>query len=131
MNAQKAREKQRITSYRELIIWQKGMHIVSAIYRITRTFPEDEKYGLCSQMRRAAVSIPSNIAEGWVKKTRNHFMEFLRTSLGSCAELETQVEVGYNETFIAETDYTEIRALLTEESKMLVSMMKSVSMRRT
>jgi four helix bundle protein len=120
-------QKLRISSYKELIVWQKGMNIVTLMYRVTRTFPVEERYGLCSQMRRAAVSIPSNIAEGWAKKTKNHFMEFLRTALGSCAELETQVEVGYSEKFLAEADYNEIVSLLTEESKMLTAMIVKMS----
>jgi four helix bundle protein len=80
--------------YRDLIAWQKGMDLVEHVYRATVTFPKEEMYGLKSQMRRAAVSIPSNIAEGQGRRTTNEeFNRFLQIALGSLCELETQLEL--------------------------------------
>jgi four helix bundle protein len=85
--------------YQDLLVWQKGIALVKRIYEITRTFPNDEKFGLVSQMRRAAVSIPSNIAEGQARHTRGEFIQFISHAEGSNAELNTQliisIELGY------------------------------------
>ncbi len=80
-------------SYRDLLVWQKGMGIVLEVYRLTSRFPREEEYGLKAQMRRAAVSIPSNIAEGQARHQRKEFARFLRIAMGSVAELETQLEL--------------------------------------
>ncbi|MCK9467335.1 MAG: four helix bundle protein [Candidatus Absconditabacterales bacterium] len=80
-----------ITSYKELDVWKKSMLLVQEIYIKTSNFCEIEKFGLVSQMRRASVSIPSNIAEGWGRKTTKDYVKFLHISLGSLYELETQV----------------------------------------
>jgi four helix bundle protein len=86
-------------SYQDLLVWQKGIALVKRIYEITRSFPSDEKFGLVSQMRRAAVSIPSNIAEGQARHTRGEFIQFISHAEGSNAELNTQliisIELGY------------------------------------
>ena len=78
-------------NYRDLIAWQKAMALVEGIYRVSRSFPKDELYGLTSQMRRAAVSIPSNIAEGQGRGTDGEMIRFLRIAHGSLRELETQI----------------------------------------
>ena len=80
-----------IESFKDLIVWQKSMSLVKEVYVITSNFPKSEIYGLTSQMRRAAVSIPSNIAEGKKRKTKNDYVQFLRIANGSAAELETQL----------------------------------------
>lgn len=86
-------------SYKDLLVWQKGMKLVKEIYRITRTFPADERFGLVSQMRRAAVSVPSNAAEGQARRNTTKFIQFILQAEGSVAELDTQlilaVELGY------------------------------------
>ena len=86
-------------SYEDLLVWQKGMALVKEAYTITRAFPADEKFGLVSQMRRAAVSIPSNIAEGQARHTTGEFVQFVSHAEGSVAELRTQlliaIELGY------------------------------------
>ena len=86
-------------SYRELQVWRQSMDLVKEIYRVTRQFPNDERFGLTSQIRRAAVSIPSNIAEGQARYSQREFMRFLSTARGSLAEVETQLllsaELGY------------------------------------
>lgn len=89
----------RIESYRDLEVWQKGRRLASQVYQMTRQFPEEERYGLISQLRRAAVSVPSNIAEGWARRYPAEFVQFLRKANGSLAEVETQLllamDVGY------------------------------------
>jgi four helix bundle protein len=86
-------------NYKDLLVWQKGIALVKLIYQITQTFPAEEKFGLVSQMRRAAVSIPSNIAEGQARHSTGEFVQFLSHAEGSVAELETQliiaVELGF------------------------------------
>lgn len=79
----------RIRSYKDLIVWQKSVKLVSAIYQLTRKFPRFEQFGLASQMQRAAVSIPANIAEGYGRNTKNEYANFLRIAHGSLTELET------------------------------------------
>jgi four helix bundle protein len=80
-----------VRSYRELIAWQKAMDFVAEVYRATRTFPKEEIYGITSQLRRAAVSIPSNIAEGQGRQTTGEFRQFLGHARGSLLETETQI----------------------------------------
>jgi four helix bundle protein len=86
-------------SHKDLILWQKGMTLAAAIYRLAHTLPKHEVYGLASQIRRASVSIPSNVAEGAARHTTREFLSFLYIARGSCAELETQltlmIELGY------------------------------------
>ncbi|MDP9269031.1 MAG: four helix bundle protein [Acidobacteriota bacterium] len=80
-------------SYKELVAWQKAIDLVVAIYKLTEGFPKHELYGLTSQLRRAAVSVPSNIAEGQARYSKREFVHFLRNSLGSLAEIETQLVI--------------------------------------
>lgn len=80
--------------YKELIIWQKAFNLTFEIYKLTENLPEDEKYGLSSQIKRSAVSIPSNIAEGYGRISKKYFQSFLKIALGSTLELETQVLLG-------------------------------------
>jgi four helix bundle protein len=91
---QKPSENPRVSKgYRDLLVWQKGIELVKETYKLTKSFPNDEKFGSVSQMRRAAVSIPSNIAEGQARHTTKEFIQFLSHAEGSLAELETQVIV--------------------------------------
>jgi four helix bundle protein len=83
-------------SYRDLIAWRKGMDLVTDVYRVTRSFPRDELYGLTSQLRRAAVSVPSNIAEGQARFSRKEFHHFLSQARGSLVEIETQLTIAEN-----------------------------------
>jgi len=82
--------------FRELIVWQKAMDMVTEIYRATQAFPSEERYGLTSQLRRAAVSVPSNIAEGQGRLTKGEFRQFLGNAKGSLAEVETQLIIARN-----------------------------------
>ncbi len=86
-------EKSKIKSFRDLDVWKLGMEIVTEVYELTKSLPKEEAYGLVSQMRRAAISIASNIAEGFNRYHNKEYKQFLYIALGSCAELETQVEV--------------------------------------
>ncbi len=118
-----------VKSYKDLLVWQKGITLVKEIYRLTQTFPDTEKFGLVSQMRRAAVSVPSNIAEGQCRHTRKEFIQFLSHSEGSVAELETQlvlsVELGY--CTLAQTQ--RVMNLTTELSKMLDSLRRKLEVK--
>lgn len=95
-----------IKSFRELVIWQRSIEFTEEIYKITRILPREETYGLISQLRRAAVSIPSNIAEGYSRASRNDYLNFLSMAMGSLAEVQTQLliceRIGYisNETLL-------------------------------
>lgn len=115
-----------IKSYKELIVWQKSVELSMYIYQCSKNFPRDELFGLRSQMRRSAVSIPSNIAEGRCRGTRKDFSHFLRIALGSCGELETQVIIAKKLKYIINKDYELIDGYLIEISKMLNSMIKKL-----
>src|SRR3990167_10529527 len=108
-----------IHSHRELIVWQKSMQLVEAVYALTERFPTSEQFGLISQMRRCAVSIPSNIAEGRKRSTRKDYRKFLIISYGSGGELETQVEIVKHLPFGKNLDFTKVDSLLEEVMKML------------
>ncbi len=108
--------------YQNLIVWEKSMELAQQVYRLTETFPTAEQYGITSQMRRAAVSIPSNIAEGSKRGTIKDFKNFLRTALGSLAELETQIALSRSFGFGKSSAYQAIDGLCVEVSKMLTAM---------
>lgn len=118
----------RIESYKNLIVWQKAIIVAEKVYRVTKEMPKDETFGLISQMRRASVSIASNIAEGRSRSTRKDFSQFLRISLGSCAELETQIIIA-KKTMILTANTEEIEILLTEISKILQTMVNKLAPR--
>jgi len=106
-------------AFRDLIVWQKGMELTTLIYLLTEAFPKHEIYGLTSQMRRAAVSIPSNIAEGSARGSKKDFCQFVRIALGSSYELQTQIQVARNLGFASEIKLAAAEALCIEVSKML------------
>lgn len=107
-----------IKSYRDLLIWQKGIAFVKRIYQETARFPDSERYGLTNQMRRAAVSIPSNIAEGQARQHSGEFRQFLFIALGSIAELETQILISQDLGFLPEEISTNLQTDLLELQKM-------------
>ena len=111
-----------IKSHKDLIVWQKAVDFSMLIYKLTNTFPQREIYGLSSQMRRAAISIASNIAEGRARHTRKDFSHFLHMAFGSAAELETQVLIAKRLSFLDDKEYTKTNSLLSEVSKMLRAM---------
>ncbi|MGQ9920938.1 MAG: four helix bundle protein [Desulfobacca sp.] len=108
-----------VRSFRDLIAWQKAMSLVTEIYRLTRNFPAEEMFGLVSQMRRAAVSIPSNIAEGHARASSGDFRQFLGHARGSLAELETQVQIARNLNYLTETQTNALSESATEVGKVL------------
>ncbi len=115
-----------IKSFRELIVWQKSMDLAVGIYRATEKYPKSELFGLGLQMRRAAVSIPSNIAEGQSRNSRNEFRHFLGIARGSLAELETQVELSGKLGFLKKELQGIFMGLIEEISKMLSGLKRSL-----
>ncbi|KKT21359.1 MAG: S23 ribosomal protein family protein [Parcubacteria group bacterium GW2011_GWB1_43_8] len=107
-----------INSYKDLIVWQRAIELVVEIYKLTDKFPKSEIYGLVSQMRRSAVSIPSNIAEGRRRGTKKDYRNFLVIAYGSGAELETQIIISKKLSF-GIMDYSKADSLLDETMKML------------
>ena len=87
-------------TYRELIVWQKSMKMVTETYKVSRLFPSEENFGLISQIRRSAISIPSNISEGFGRKSMKDFSRFLKIAMGSLFEFQTQIEIAYNLKYI-------------------------------
>lgn len=108
-----------IKSYKELTVWQKSLDLAKKIYKITDKFPKSEIYGLTSQIRRAAVSIPSNLAEGFVRSHTKEFAQFTAIAFGSGAELETQLLLAKGLDYIKEGEFQELDGLINEIMKML------------
>ncbi|MBI2674026.1 MAG: four helix bundle protein [Candidatus Zambryskibacteria bacterium] len=117
-----------INSYKDLLVWQKGIELSKQVYILTEGFPKEEVYGLTSQMRRAAVSISSNIAEGKSRGTRKDFVQFLRISNGSVAELQTQIEIAKQLPKTCIFSYREMENALSEITKMLSAMIRKLSL---
>ena len=113
-------------NFKELIIWQKGLEISIAIYKLTSTFPASEKFGLISQMTRCAVSIASNIAEGSSRKSEKDYHRYIEIALGSCFELETQLTIAKGIDLITNEQYLSLSGKITEEQKMLSSFMHTL-----
>ena len=106
-------------NYRRLKIWGKSMELVCMIYKITQSFPKEEKFGLVSQMRRAAVSIPSNIAEGSCRNSEKHFSHYIQNSTGSLYELHTQLIISQDQDFISKEQLDTLSADILKIDKML------------
>lgn len=114
-----------IKSYKDLLIWQKGIKIVCLVYQLVKSFPQEELYALSSQLKRASVSIPSNIAEGYGRNTDKSFSHFLDISRGSLFEIETQLLIANELGFITSKILcTEILSQIEEESKMINAFLK-------
>lgn len=112
-------------NYKDLIVWQKSVKLVGDIYELTGQFPKEEIFGLSSQMKRASVSIPSNIAEGSKRGTTKDFKHFLIIAYGSGSELETQVEIAKTLPFGKKLNYSNVENLLSEVMKMLNKMISN------
>ena len=106
-------------NFKKLKIWQEGMELVVETYKLTKTLPEKEKYGLVSQLNRCSVSIPSNIAEGTSKSSEKHFRTFLEVSLGSAFEWETQIIIAKKLEYISENQFNELENRITQLQKMI------------
>ena len=114
------------SDYRQLIVWKKAMDFVELLYRTTASFPKEEVYGLTGQMRRAAVSIPSNIAEGQGRDTAADFVRFLSIACGSVKEVETQVLIARRLGYISEDKGAELTGLTDELSRLLTGLKASL-----
>jgi four helix bundle protein len=114
------------THYKELLVWQKAMSLAKTVYQFTAPFPAEERYGLVSQMRRAAISVPSNIAEGQARYGTREFLQFLSHAGGSLAELETQTLLCVNLGFCAESDVSGILEDIAELQKMLAAIRRKL-----
>jgi len=113
-------------SYKELEVWRKGIRLVEEIYRVTKAFPRQEMYGLVSQMQRAAVSIPANIAEGWGRGSTKEYIQFLMIARGSLMELETHLIVARNLGYIGEDSLEEMGREVESIGMMLNRLAKSL-----
>ena len=113
--------------YRDLVVWQKGLALAKEIYLLTKQLPADEKFGLVSQMRRAAVSVPSNIAEGQARHTTGEFVQFISHAEGSVAELDTQLTLCQNLKLLTSTNCSPAANLLEELRRMLNSLRRKLS----
>lgn len=116
-----------MSTYKDLKVWSLSYELVLVIYKVTNKFPKDEIYGLTSQIRRASISIPSNIAEGSKRGGKKDFCNFLRIAQGSGAELETQVLLVKDLGYITEKEYTELICLLDSVMKILTVFIKKLS----
>ena len=116
-------------NYADLVAWQKVMNLAESIYRVTKSLPRHETYGLMSQMRRAAVSIPSNIAEGEGRRTPGQFLHMLGVSYGSLRELETQVILAGRLRLVSDEDRRQLIDECAEVGRLLNGLMKSIRRR--
>ena len=118
--------KNQINTYKDLIVWQKSMDLVVEVYKLTEFFPKSEIYGLTSQIRRCAVSIPSNVAEGRRRGSKKDYRHFLIIAYGSGAELETQIEIAKRLQFNKNSDFIKVDSLLNEIMRMLNKMLSTL-----
>ncbi len=117
----------KIKTYRDLQVWQKSMTLVTETYKISKGFPKDEVYGLTSQMRRSAISIPSNMAEGYGRNSTNDYLRFLRIATGSLYELQTQIEISMNLYYLNRDEFDKLSELSREIERMLSSLIRKLS----
>jgi four helix bundle protein len=116
----------KIRTYRDLKVWQKGIELVKEVYKLTKAFPENEQYGLSSQMRRASISVPSNIAEGFRRRYSKEHKQFLSIALGSCAELETQITIAKELRYIDVHTESKLLEIVDHICAMLVNLDKKI-----
>ena len=114
------------TDYKDLVVWQKGIELATWLYETTTRFPKEELYGIVSQMRRAAVSVPSNIAEGQARRHKTEFVQFLSIAKGSLAELETQLIISKSLKYIDEKELFEGKERVDELNKLLYSLISKL-----
>ncbi len=119
---------EKLESFKQLIIWQKSILLVKEIYKITEEIPKSELYGLVSQMRRAVISIPSNIAEGYKRGNLGEYIQFLRIADASAAELETQIIIARD--LYSKIDFSRANNLLEEVQKMLITIIRKLNAKR-
>ena len=112
--------------FEKLETWQKAIDFADTVYRLTRKFPEEEKFGLTSQMRRAAVSVASNIAEGSARYSRSDFARFLEIATGSLFEVVTQSVIGFRQAFLTEPEFQELYAAAETQGRLLSGLRRSL-----
>jgi four helix bundle protein len=117
---------EKIRGFKDLKVWQRSMELADRIFRETRVFPDEERYGLSAQMKRAAVSIPSNVAEGFNRYHKKEYTQFLYHELGSCAELETQVIIAAQQGFLREENKNAMVETLDHIQAMLRNLIKKL-----
>jgi four helix bundle protein len=115
-----------LKNYKELKVWQKAYRLCLEVYRITKTFPKEERYGLTSQIRRAAVSVPSNIAEGYGRRTAGEYIQALYIAYGSNCELETQILLASDLGFMKREDLEELQKDLGDVERLLKALIRSL-----
>lgn len=122
-------ESQKIRNYRDLAVWQRGMDIALAVYEVTKSFPADERFGLTSQLRRVAVSVPANIAEGHARSSTKDYLRYVSIAIGSLAETATFVELAGRLNYGNVEELRKIFEMTTEERRMLRALQKSLRRR--
>ena len=115
-----------IKDFRDLKVWNLGKKLVLDVYVLSKRFPKHEIFGLTSQMRRAGISIPSNIAEGFNRHYKKEYIRFLYLALGSCAELETQTEIAFELLYMSDRDKEKLLEDIAHESRMLRALIKKL-----
>ncbi|HMF58262.1 MAG TPA: four helix bundle protein [Pyrinomonadaceae bacterium] len=120
-------DKVQIKSHRDLVAWQKAMDLVAHVYEINKNFPKDELYGLTNQMRRAAVSIPANIAEGQGRRSKKEFQQFLGNARGSLLELDTHLELSRRFGYIELRQYSEVQTQIREVGRLINGLLRALS----
>jgi len=123
-------DKNKIQKFTDLITWQEGHKLVLMIYKITKNFPQDEKYGLTSQIRRAAVSVTSNIAEGFSRKSSKDKYQFYATSKGSMTELQNQLLIAKDVGYLTKKSFEEVAEQSIITSKLLTGLLKSARIKK-
>jgi len=116
----------KIRSFKDLRVWQRSMKLAEILYKITRRFPKEELYGITAQIRKAAVSVPSNISEGFARGHRGEYKQFLYVALGSCAEITTQLILAARLEFISQTEADTTLNEADEISRMLMGLIKKI-----
>ena len=122
-------ELKKVLNYKDLDVWKNGIQIVDVAYELTQSFPQSERFGLVSQMQRAAVSIPANIAEGATRRLTKEFQQFCSIALGSCAELETLLIISKRRNYVNEGKFVFVTKLLETELRMLMGLIKSLRLK--
>ncbi|WP_373513539.1 four helix bundle protein [Persicitalea sp.] len=115
-----------INTYRDLVVWQKSMVFVTSVYKSTGVFPGTEQFGLTSQIRRSAISIPSNIAEGYGRRSTGDYIRFLQIAIGSLYEAQTQIEITFNLNYLPKEEYDLLHLQSREIERMLSSLVQKI-----
>ena len=121
---------EKIRTHKELNVWKASIELVTEIYRLTKGFPKEETYGLTNQIRRASVSIPSNLAEGAARSSNKEFSYYISIAIGSIAEIETQLFISRNLGYLNESDFEKLDTKLTDIRKMATGLKKTIDAKR-